>query len=110
MSERINEANNQYISDQVQRTLRVIRVMAGHEVHGISPKEIATLANISPSNITRVLANLEAQQFIECLPSNTKRFRLAAALVQIANTVSFNLTQAMQQLDNDRHNYTRLAV
>ena len=110
MTEQHNDQQSQYISDQVQRTLRVMRVMAGHEVHGISPKEIATLAKISPSNITRVLANLEAQQFVECLPSNNKRFRLSAALVQIANTVSFNLTQAMQQLDNDRHNYTRLAV
>lgn len=101
---------SQYISDQVQRTLRVISAMAGSEVQGISPKEIGKRANISASNVTRVLANLEAQQFAERLPSDKKRYRLAASLVQIANTVSINLTQAQQQLQQDQHNYTRLAV
>jgi len=104
------QETSQYISDQVQRALRVMRVMAGNEVHGISPKEIAQRANISATNVTRVLANLEAQQFAERLPSDTKRYRLAAALAQIANTVTLNIAQAKLQLDQDQHNYSRLAV
>jgi DNA-binding IclR family transcriptional regulator len=102
--------SEQYISDQVQRTLRVMRAMAGYEVTGISPTEIAKLAKTSASNVTRVLANLEAQRFVERLPNDNKRFRLAAAFVQIANTVTIGLTRAAQQLDNDSHNYNLQAV
>jgi DNA-binding IclR family transcriptional regulator len=99
-----------YISDQVQRTLRVIRFMAGKEISGISPTELAKLANVSASNITRVLANLEAQQFVERLPADNKRYRLAAALVQLSNTVALNLSQAQLQLQQDQTNYSRLAL
>jgi len=99
-----------YISDQTQRTLRVIRVMAGNEVHGISPSEIAKHAKVSGSSVTRILDNLEAQQFVEPLPSNNKRYRLSAFFVQLSNTVSLNLTQAQQQLQQDQHNYSRVAV
>ena len=103
-------ASTSYISDQIQRTLRVMRLMAGKEISGISPTELSKLANISASNVTRVLANLEAQQFVERLPADNKRYRLAAAFVQIANTVSLNLNQAQQQLQQDQHNYSRVAV
>lgn len=102
--------SEQYISDQVQRTLRIIRAMAGNEVSGISPTEIAKKTKTSASNVTRVLANLEAQRFVERLPGDNKRFRLAAAFVQIANTVTIGLTRAKQQLDGDIHNYELQAV
>jgi DNA-binding IclR family transcriptional regulator len=102
--------NTNYISNQVQRTLRVIRLMAGNEISGISPTELSNLAKISASDVTRVLANLEAQQFVERLPADNKRYRLATALVQISNTVALNFAQAQQQLQQDQHNYSRLAV
>lgn len=101
---------NSYISEQVQRTLRVIKVMAGKEVSGISPSELSKIADISASNVTRVLANLEAQHFVERLPNDNKRYRLATTFVQIANTVSLNLTQSLQQLQQDQANYSRLAI
>jgi DNA-binding IclR family transcriptional regulator len=99
-----------YISDQVQRTLRVIRLMAGKEISGISPTELAKLSNVSASNMTRVLANLEAQQFVERLPADNKRYRLAVALVQLSNTVANNFAQAQLQLQQDQHNYSRISV
>lgn len=97
-----------YISEQVQRTLRIISVMVGHEVHGISPGDIARFAKTSPAMVTRVLANLEAQKFAEELPNNKNKWRLGKCFVQIANTVSLNLNQAQQQLQQDQHNYSRL--
>jgi len=97
--------NKSYLSAQAQRPLIVIKAMAGKEVSGVSPAELAKLVNISASNVTRVLANLEAQQFIERLPSDDKRWRLSATLVQMANTVSLNFTQSLQQLQQDQGNY-----
>jgi DNA-binding IclR family transcriptional regulator len=84
--------------------------MAGKEISGISPTELAKLANVSASNITRVLANLEAQQFVERLPADNKRYRLGVALVQLSNTVALNLSQAQLQLQQDQTNYSRLAL
>lgn len=103
-------AQTNYISNQVQRTLRVIRIMAGKEISGISPTELSKLAKISASDVTRVLANLEAQQFVERLPADNKRYRLAVALVQLSNTVAQNFTQAQLQLQQDQHNYSRISV
>ena len=106
----MSEVSQGYLSDQVQRTLRVISIMAGREISGISPTELAKKANISASNVTRVLANLEAQQFVERLPVDNKRYRLGVTLVQISNTVLQNFAQAELQLQQDQHNYSRLAV
>lgn len=99
-----------YISNQVQRTLRVMRLMAGKEISGIAPAELSKLAKISASEVTRVLANLEAQQFVERLPADNKRYRLAAALVQLSNTVAHNFVQAERQLLQDQRNYNVLSV
>ncbi|QFU23761.1 MarR family transcriptional regulator [Shewanella eurypsychrophilus] len=102
--------DSQYISGQVQRTLKVMSVMAGREVQGISPSELAKLAQTSPANITRILANLKQAQFAERLPSDSSRWRLAPKLVQIANSVSLNLNQAQLQLQQDQQNYSLLAI
>jgi len=99
-----------YISEQTQRTLRVIKAMVGHEFTGISPKEIADMTKDSASNITRVLANLEYVQWVERVPHIDKHYRLSTAFVQISNTVAFNFNQLQQQLQQDQHNFTRLAV
>lgn len=107
-----NTMNNdsQYISEQVQRTLKVISVMAGREVQGISPSELARIAQTSPANITRIMANLKQASFAERLPSDPNRWRLAPKLVQIANSVSLNLNQAQLQLQQDQQNYSLLAI
>ncbi len=106
----MSEINKSYLSEQVQRTLKVITIMAGNEVNGISPGEIAKIAETSASNITRVLANLQHNGFAEALPSDDKRFRLAAPLVQLANTVSMNFRQHQQQIQQEAHNYGLLAI
>ena len=106
----MNDIKNNYISGQVQRVLLVMKAMVGKEVNGISPAELAKLAKVSPSNITRALANLEKAEFVERLPSDIKLWRLSAAMVQMSNTVSHNLTNSLRQLQQDQHNYSRLAI
>ncbi|WP_065204279.1 MarR family transcriptional regulator [Shewanella woodyi] len=106
----ITNSDNQYISEQVQRTLKIIVVMAGREIQGISPSELAKLVQTSPTNITRALANLKEANFVERLPSDARHWRLAPKLVQIANSVSLNLNQAQLQLQQDQQNYSLLAI
>lgn len=104
----MSDINKNYLSDNVQRTLTVIKAMAGKEVSGIAPTELAALVQATPSNVTRILANLEAQQFVERLPSDNNRWRLAVAFVQIANTVTINFTQSLQQIQQDQRNYANI--
>ena len=106
----MSEINKSYLSDQVQRTLKVITVMAGNEVNGISPGEIAKVAKTSAANITRILANLQQAGFAEQLPADKTRFRLAPPLVQLANTVAMNFRQHQQQIQQEAHNYGLLAI
>lgn len=104
------DIKTEYLSDQVQRTLRIVKVLAGHELTGLSPSEMAEKAEVSRSNITRILANLQFFNWVETVPGNNKRFRLSPGIVQIANTVQMNLNQAQQELQKEQHNYTRLAL
>lgn len=106
----ITKINQSYISDQVQRTLRIVKVLAGHEITGMSPTLIAEQVETTKSNVTRAIANLELIQWVERVPGNDEKFRLSAGMVQIANTVAANFHQALLQLQQDQHNYNRLAV
>lgn len=100
----------EYISDQTQRTLSVVKLLAGNELNGLSPGEMAEKAEISRSNITRIIANLQFFQWVEPVPGNNKRFRLSPGIVQIANTVDMNLKEAQRQIQIDQHNYARLSI
>ena len=100
----------EYISDQTQRTLRIVKVLAGHEKNGLSPGEMAEKADISRTNITRIIANLQLFQWVEPVPGNSKRFRLAPGIVHIANTVAINLRESQLQLSQDLHNYNGIAT
>lgn len=101
--------DNPYLSDQIQRTLSVIQLMAGHEVHGVALNDLAKELETSLPNITRAMKNLQHANFVETLPTNEKRWRLSPKLVQITNTVEANMRQVMQQLDIDQRNYRLLS-
>jgi len=106
----IKNINEGHISDQVQRTFRIVKVLAGHEFEGMSNSEIADKADVPRSSVSRAIDNLQLMNWVEPLPSNSKLYRLAPGIVQIANTVAQNLTLIERQVQQDVHNYTRLAV
>ncbi|WP_046007433.1 MarR family transcriptional regulator [Pseudoalteromonas rubra] len=94
-----------YISPQVQRTLKALTLMAGNEVEGIEPKQLAEALETSNADVTRILANLVKAGFAERLPKNDKRWRLSKALVQLSNTVDHNFTNALRELQQEAINY-----
>lgn len=102
----MTDNKNNYISDQVQRTLKATKALAGKETCGMSPSELAGVLKTSRANVTRLLANLEQVHYAERLPSNPNLWRLGKDFVQIANTVARNFTQTTQQLQIDQRNYS----
>ncbi|CAM4174181.1 helix-turn-helix domain-containing protein [Pseudoalteromonas byunsanensis] len=100
--------NSQYTSDQIQRVLRLVELMAGHEIEGIEPNQLASELQTSKADVTRLLANLSQAGWAERLPANEKRWRLHKKLVQLSNTVDHNMKTVLRNLQIERNNYSVL--
>lgn len=95
-----------YISDGQQRLLRLINLLAGHEINGLLPTEIAKAQDCGASMVTRDLANLRHAGFAEQVPE-TGRWRLAPQIVQISLRHAAALQQARQRLDDITQRFSR---
>ncbi|GLX86342.1 hypothetical protein tloyanaT_25950 [Thalassotalea loyana] len=97
-----------YFSTSQNRLLKVMKALVGHEANGISHSDLAKATQCSASEITRTLDNLEFEGFVEKHPQSPNKYRLTARFSAIANTVSLNLRNATQQLEQDSLNYAKL--
>ena len=88
----------------IRKTCDLFRLLAGHEVLGLAPGEIAKGLGVSPSWVSLNLPALATTGFVE-LVQGTNRWRLGVQLVRIAITVSTNLNQAKRQLDELSQRY-----
>lgn len=95
-----------YLSDGHQRLLRLIRTLAGNEVHGLAPGEIAKAQDCSPSVVTRDLANLREAGFAEQIVE-TGRWRLGPALVQVALAHAREIEKAERKLAETKQRFSR---
>lgn len=97
---------SRYVSDHQQRLLRVIQHLAGSELNGLAPGEIAKQLGISPPQVTRDLANLRHFGWLETVPETGGRVRLGPEIVQIAMRYMTGLQRAQARL-NDLSRYSR---
>lgn len=102
-------SDERYISEQQQRLLRLIRALAGREVDGLAPGELAKLAECSASQVTRDLANLKHIGWAEQLPG-TGRWRLGPEIVQIAMRHMTALDRARNRLAEVQNRFSRNAT
>lgn len=93
------------LSGQVRRVCDLLRLLAGHEVLGLSPGEIAQGLGVPPSWCSRNLPALATTGFVEQV-AGVNRWRLGVAFVRIAFTVSSQLNAARQRLDETTHRYS----
>lgn len=94
----------QYINAAQQRVLALVLRLAGHEIDGIAPGELAAAVRTSPSNITRDLANLKEAGFAECL--ETGRWRLSPRIVQISLAHGKAIADASDRLAEVRQRFS----
>ena len=95
-----------YTNDGQQRILSLLRTLAGHEITGISPGQLAQMQACSPALITRDLANLKQAGFAEQVP-DTQLWRLAPQLVQISLAHAAALAKAQKRLDEVQQLFSR---
>lgn len=93
-----------YSNEAQLRLMKLITLLAGHEVTGIAPADIAREQGCSASMVTRDMANLQEGGYAEQVPE-TGRWRLAPHLVQIAVRHMVALDRAAMRLDEVRQRY-----
>jgi len=96
----------QYANEGQQRILKLLQILAGHEITGLLPSDIARAQQCGASLVTRDLANLQLAGYAEQLPE-TGRWRLAPELVQIALKHMAALDRAQTRLDETRSRFSR---
>lgn len=96
--------SSDYTNDAQQRVMRLITLLSGHEVTGITPSEIARELGCNAPMVTRDMANLQQGGYAEQVPE-TGRWRLAPQVVQIAVRHMVALDRAATRLDEVRQRY-----
>lgn len=93
-------------SNQIKNVCRLYIVMSGHTMNGLPPGELAKALDTSPSNMTRMLAQLKHEGFVEeaHIPG---RWRLGPKVVQIAIAYSNEIARAESRLAEVKNRYTR---
>lgn len=99
-------SEREYANAAQERGYAVLLALAGHEVNGLAPGEIAKGLCATPSSITRDLRVLAKAGLAEPI-AETGRWRLGPKLVQIANAFALNLDRARRRVDEVHQRYTR---
>ena len=95
-----------YTHDGQQRILRLVQLLAGHEMTGMTPGEIAKQQACASSMVTRDLDNLKTAGFAEQVPE-TQRWRLAPEVVQISTKHQAAMERAARRLAETQQRYSR---
>lgn len=97
-----------YRSASKQRLLKTLKVLAGREVHGLSPSQIARAVGTGESNTTSDLAQLYLAELAEPFElDGVTRWRLAPFLIQAGLAMLDGADRAQARLDDLRSRYTR---
>lgn len=92
------------LSPHIAKVCDLFRLLAGHELLGLAPGEIAKGIEVNPSWVSTNLPPLATTGFVE-LVDGTNRWRLGVAFVRIATTVQTSMTQAKQRLEETSKRY-----
>lgn len=85
------------VPEPVRKVCDLFRLLAGHEINGLAPGEIAKALGVGPSWVSVNLPGLAELGFCERV-CETNRWRLGVAFVRIAHTVFTANTQAKEAL------------
>lgn len=99
-------ADTQYkLAEPIRKTCELFKLLAGHELLGLAPAEIAKGLDVGPSWVSVNLPAIAATTgFVERV-DGTNRWRLGVPFVRISVTVSTNLAQAQRRLDEVSNRY-----
>lgn len=94
-----------YTSPAQQRLLHLVNLLAGHELAGLAPSEMARALNCGASDVTRALDNLRTAGWAEQTPG--ERWRLSPHVVQLSIRHAAALNQARQTFEDTVQRFSR---
>lgn len=99
MSNQTTPANDKQhtVPEPVRKVCDLFRLLAGHEINGLAPGEIAKALGVGPSWVSVNLPGLAELGFCERV-GETNRWRLGVSFVRIAHTVFTANTAAKEAL------------
>lgn len=92
-----------YTNAAQQRLLQLVDLLAGHELAGVTPSQIATSLSCGASTVTRDLDNLRTAGWAELTKMET--WRLTPHVVQMSVRYATALRQARTELDDNTQRY-----
>ena len=93
------------LNDGIRKACELFRLLAGHELLGLAPGEIAKGIGVGAPWVSVNLPAIAAETgFVERV-DGTNRWRLGVPLVRIAMTVSTELASAKRRLDEVSNRY-----
>lgn len=95
-----------YHCESQQRILRVLMSLFGHEINGLTPRQIATANGITPSLVTRDVWNLTHAGLVERV-QETDAVRISPRLGTKALQIMAAFDQAQRQLSDLHSRYVR---
>ena len=99
-------AEKTYDNASQERGYAVLLTLAGQEITGLAPSEIADAVKASRSRITCDLRVLQKMGLAEPI-LETGRWRLGPKVVQIALAFTDSITRSRRKLDEISQRYTR---
>lgn len=100
------EATAPKLNDAIRKTCELFRLLAGNELLGMAPGEIAKGLGVAPSWVSVNLPAIALETgFIERV-DGTNRWRLGVPFVRISFTVATNVSQARRRLEELAERYT----
>lgn len=87
------------MANAVKRTLKIIKVLAGQTLHGMTPSEIAQAIGDSNVNCHRSLQDMIEEGFAVQY-SHNNRYALSTAFLAIATAYNLEMVQAQERMTN----------
>lgn len=95
-----------YINNSQQRLMALLLTLAGNEIEGLAPGDIARMNSCHASQVTRDLANAKHFGWAEQIPA-TGRWRLGPQIVQIPMRHMTALDRAERRLAEIKNRFSR---
>jgi DNA-binding Lrp family transcriptional regulator len=106
MPKTTTQRKHAYENAAQQRILKIMMVLFGHEVDGLSTSQIAKAVNTSASNVTRDVYNLIESGVAEKLTHNDN-IRIATRVGQKAIAILNGIDAASRRLEDTKNRFTR---
>lgn len=91
----------------LRKAVGYLRVLAGHEVEGLRPGQIAKALGLGAATVTRDLRALKDEGVVELVPDMEDRWRLGPSVVQIALAHMQGIDRMSARVSEVKQRYSR---